>query len=108
MKLNGSSYKNTIFHSPLHKAFDVVAQGCFYPEQLSPTLPFLILTLALISPSPSVELQGLTFMPKTLLRKEKPIVLIISTLKNMRKPLVFSVFTPKHLLRVSPAFASTF
>lgn len=106
MKLNGSSYKNIVFHSPLHKVLNEVAWGYFYSEHLCPTLPFLILILALISPSPSLELQGLTFTPKTSPRKEKPIVLIISTEKNMRKPFVFSVLTPKHLL--SPAFAFTF
>lgn len=85
MKFNGSTYKNTDFHSPLHRAFHGVAQGWFHPEQLHPTLPFLILMSALITPSPSLGLQALTFMPKTLPRKEKPIVLIISTEKNMRK-----------------------
>lgn len=89
MKWNGSSCKNTTFHSPLHKAFHVVAQGYFKPEQLCPTLPFLILMLAVINPSPSLEQQGLMFMPKTLPRKEKPILLIVSTEKNMKKTFCF-------------------
>lgn len=71
MKLNGSSYKNTIFHSLLSKAFDVV-QGRFYSEQLCPTLPFLILMLALISPSPSLELQGLTSCLKLRPERKSP------------------------------------
>lgn len=45
VNLSGSSYNNMIIHSRLQKALGVVARGCFYPEQPSPTLPFLTLTL---------------------------------------------------------------
>lgn len=105
--LNGSSYNNIIFHSPLQKALDVLARECFNPEQLSPTLPFLILTLTLASSSLSfgaANASALTFMPKTLPRNERSIALTVPAQKNMRKPVLF--FSRAHPTPSSTSVAS--
>lgn len=91
MNLNGSSGNKIIFHRPLWKALDVVPQGYFYPEHLSPTLTFPILTLTLASSSLSfgaANTSDLTFIPRLCPERK---ALTVTTQKNVRKPILFSL-----------------
>jgi len=92
MNLNGSSYSNIIFHSPLQRALHAVPQGCFNPERLSPALPYLVWTLILASsslPSGTANASDLTFMLKTFPRSERSIALTVPAQKNVRKHILF-------------------